>query len=56
MDVKGRKMRRAGSVARVGETVNEYNILVRKYVAKRQLGDIDTDGRLIFNDSERIMV
>jgi hypothetical protein len=35
--IKSRKMRRAGHVARMGEMLNAYNILVRKPEGKRPL-------------------
>jgi hypothetical protein len=36
--IKSRRMRRAGHVARMGETRNAYRILVGKPVRKRPLG------------------
>jgi hypothetical protein len=36
--IKSRRMRRAGDVARIGETRNAYNILVGKPEGKRPFG------------------
>jgi hypothetical protein len=45
--IKSRMMRWAGYVARMGEKRNAYRILVGKPEGKRQLEDLDIDGRII---------
>jgi hypothetical protein len=45
--IRSRKIIWAGCVARVGETRNEYNILVGKFEGKRLLGRTCIDGKTI---------
>jgi hypothetical protein len=45
--IKSRRMRWAGLVARTGEKMNAYRILVRKPEGKRSLGRPRLSGRII---------
>jgi hypothetical protein len=45
--IKSRRMGWAGHVARMGEKRNAYRILVGKPERKRQLENLDVDGRII---------
>jgi hypothetical protein len=42
-------MKWAGHVACIGVMRNAYQILVEKSERKRQLGDLDVDGRVMLN-------